>query len=107
MADDLVQSVRAYLAEHDPDVLAAVDDVDRSLIQSELRQSPISMTVSKQLSVRIHEAVPVLDSVAFVLTQLPQRKKLAIEGHTDNKGPADHSTVLCERRARSVQMYLI
>jgi hypothetical protein len=41
MGDDLVQSVRAYLAEYDPDVLAAVADVDRSLIQSELRKSPI------------------------------------------------------------------
>lgn len=33
--------VLAYLAAHDPDVLAAVADVDRSLIWAAMEQSPL------------------------------------------------------------------
>jgi hypothetical protein len=43
------------LAEHDPDVLAAVDDVDRSLIQSELRQSPIRRLLASVQQARFFE----------------------------------------------------
>ena len=55
MGDELIQSVRAYLAEHDPDVLAAVDDVDRTLIQSELRQSPLRRLVDSVQKARFYE----------------------------------------------------
>jgi hypothetical protein len=39
--DPLVARIRAMLAERDPDVLAAVDDVDRTLIHSTLRLDPL------------------------------------------------------------------
>jgi hypothetical protein len=39
--DPVVARVRTMLAEHDPDVLAAVDDVDRTLITSTLRLDPL------------------------------------------------------------------
>lgn len=55
MGDELVQSVRAYLAEHDPDVLAAVNDVDRSLIQVELRRSPLQRLVASVQQARFYE----------------------------------------------------
>lgn len=55
MGDELVTAVRAFLAEHDPDVLAAVDDVDRSLIQSELRRSPIERLVASVQQARFYE----------------------------------------------------
>lgn len=46
MGDELVQGVRAYLAEHDPDVVAAIEDEDRSLIQAELQRSPLERLVA-------------------------------------------------------------
>lgn len=55
MGDEFVQSVRAFLAEHDPDVLAAVEDVDRSLIQSELRRSPLERLVASVQQARFYE----------------------------------------------------
>lgn len=55
MADEIVAGVRAYLAEHDPDVLAAVDDVDRSLIRSELQRSPLARLVASAQQARFYE----------------------------------------------------
>lgn len=55
MKDELVQSVVAYLAEHDPDVLAAIEDVDRSLIQAELRRSPLERLVASAQQARFYE----------------------------------------------------
>lgn len=55
MADDIMAGVRAYLAEHDPDVLAAVDDVDRSLIRSELQRSPLTRLVASAQQARFYE----------------------------------------------------
>ena len=55
MADEIVAEVRAYLAEHDPDVLAAVDDVDRSLIRSELQRSPLARLVASAQQARFYE----------------------------------------------------
>lgn len=55
MGDELVQTVRVYLAEHDPDVLAAIEDVDRSLIQSELRRSPLERLVASVQQARFYE----------------------------------------------------
>ena len=48
MGDDPIAQVRAFLAEHDPDVLAAVADVDRGLIGNMLELSPME---------RLHRAV--------------------------------------------------
>ena len=39
-SDPVVAAVRAMLAARDPDVLAAVDDVDRTLIVSALARDP-------------------------------------------------------------------
>jgi hypothetical protein len=39
-SDPVVARVRAMLAARDPDVLAAVDDVDRTLIVSALARDP-------------------------------------------------------------------
>jgi hypothetical protein len=55
MGDEIVSSVRAYLAEHDPDVLAAVADVDRSLIRSELQLSPLARLVASAQQARFFE----------------------------------------------------
>ena len=58
MIDDPIAGVRAYLAEHDPDVLAAVADVDRSLIWNMLELAPME---------RLHRAVQMayeLDAMA-------------------------------------------
>lgn len=68
MGDELVQSVRAYLAEHDPDVLAAVDDVDRSLIQTELRRSPIERLVASVQQARLYERLAASRSASRVRT---------------------------------------
>lgn len=37
---DVVARVRAWFAEHDADVLAVVDDVDRTLIRAALARPP-------------------------------------------------------------------
>ena len=55
MGDELVVSVCAYLAEHDPDVLAAIGDVDRSLIQAELRRSPLERLVASVQQARFYD----------------------------------------------------
>ena len=58
MSDDPIAEVRAYLAEHDPDVLAAVADVDRGLIWNMLELSPME---------RLHRAIQMayeLDAMA-------------------------------------------
>lgn len=55
MGDELVTQVRAYLAEHDPDVLAAIEDVDRSLIQLELQRSPLERLVASVQQARFYE----------------------------------------------------
>lgn len=55
MDDELLNSVRAHLTEHDPDVLAAIEDVDRSLIQSELRRSPLERLVASVQQARFYE----------------------------------------------------
>jgi hypothetical protein len=59
MDDELVQSVRAYLARHDPDVLAAVEDVDRSLIQAELLRSPLERLVASVQQARLYDRLAV------------------------------------------------
>ncbi len=53
------------------------------------------------------KSFPVLNAVADVLSQLPQIKRVAVEGHTDNKGKADYNRDLSGRRAKSVMTYLV
>ena len=49
----------------------------------------------------------VLEAVAHAMKTLTQIKKVAIEGHTDNKGKRDKNVDLSARRARSVQAWLV
>jgi outer membrane protein OmpA-like peptidoglycan-associated protein len=49
----------------------------------------------------------VLDAVADVLKQVQTIKRVAIEGHTDDKGKADYNRDLSDRRAKSVMAYVI
>ncbi|HNN97351.1 MAG TPA: OmpA family protein, partial [Pseudomonadota bacterium] len=53
------------------------------------------------------KSFPVLNAVADVLSQIPQIQRVAIEGHTDNKGKADYNRDLSARRAKSVMTYLM
>src|SRR5262249_5838752 len=55
----------------------------------------------------LKKSFPVLDAVAVALKQLPQIKKIAIEGHTDNKGKPELNRDLSDRRAKSVLKYLV
>ena len=55
MGDEIIAAVRTYLATYDPDVLAAVADVDRSLIRSELQLSPLTRLVASAQQARFYE----------------------------------------------------
>jgi outer membrane protein OmpA-like peptidoglycan-associated protein len=52
------------------------------------------------------QSFPVLQAVANVLRQAQQIRRLAVDGHTDNRGGVAHNQDLSERRARSVVLYL-
>jgi OOP family OmpA-OmpF porin len=53
------------------------------------------------------QSFPVLDQVAKLLTERRDLKRIRIEGHTDNVGPAAYNKDLSERRAASVARYLV
>jgi OmpA-OmpF porin, OOP family len=53
------------------------------------------------------KSFPVLMAVADALVATPNIKRVAIEGHTDNRGNAEHNMDLSDRRARSVMKYLV
>ncbi len=53
------------------------------------------------------KSFPVLQAVAEVLAVQPQVKRVAIEGHTDNKGKSDKNLDLSNRRAASVLKHLV
>jgi len=52
---DPIAKTRAWLAENDPDVLAAVADVDRSLIQQALKQSPLERLAQSAAQARVYD----------------------------------------------------
>ncbi|MFT5681994.1 MAG: hypothetical protein ACI8RZ_002912 [Myxococcota bacterium] len=52
---DPIARTRAWLAEHEPDVLAAVADVDRSLIQASLKQSPLERLAQSAAQARVYD----------------------------------------------------
>ncbi len=48
----------------------------------------------------------ILQAVADTLRLAPQIRRVRVEGHTDNTGPAAHNTDLSQRRAQSVVTWL-
>ncbi len=52
---DPIAKSRAWLAENDPDVLAAVADVDRSLIREALKQSPLERLAQSAAQARVYD----------------------------------------------------
>jgi outer membrane protein OmpA-like peptidoglycan-associated protein len=57
---------------------------------------------------RLHpDASELLGQVAQVLTEHPEIRRIAVEGHTDGRGNARFNGDLSEARARSVQRWLI
>jgi outer membrane protein OmpA-like peptidoglycan-associated protein len=55
----------------------------------------------------LQKSVPVLQSVADALKGAPEIKRVAIEGHTDDRGTHDYNVDLSDRRAKSVMKWLI
>jgi OOP family OmpA-OmpF porin len=53
------------------------------------------------------QSFPVLKAVANVLKHTTQIKKMAVEGHTDDRGGVEHNQDLSERRANSVVRFLV
>ena len=54
----------------------------------------------------LKKSFPVLQAVTNVLVTEPAITKLAIEGHTDDRGESEHNIELSDRRARSVMHWL-
>jgi outer membrane protein OmpA-like peptidoglycan-associated protein len=52
-------------------------------------------------------SMPLLDQVAEVIASIDARKRIRIEGYTDDRGIADYNLDLSYRRARSVVEYLV
>lgn len=68
MGDDPIAQVRAFLAAHDPDVLAAVADVDRGQIVDMLELSPME---------RLHRAVQLAYELDAMAASLRAARSLA------------------------------
>ena len=54
---DPIAKSRAWLAENDPDVLAAVADVDRSLIREALKQPPLQRLARSASQARVYDRI--------------------------------------------------
>ncbi|MFO0576997.1 MAG: OmpA family protein [Polyangia bacterium] len=67
--------------------------------------APVFFATNKD--VILQQSYPVLESVAEALRAAKDIKKLAIEGHTDNRGKAAYNRELSDRRAKSVLAYLV
>jgi len=52
------------------------------------------------------DSFPMLQEIANLLKVNPQIKRMAIEGHTDDRGPADYNMNLSQSRASSVSRWL-
>lgn len=68
MGDDPIAQVRAFLAEHDPGVLAAVSDVDCGLLGNMLELSPME---------HLHRAVQMADEFDAMAASLQAARSVA------------------------------
>jgi OOP family OmpA-OmpF porin len=66
---------------------------------------PVFFATNKD--VILQKSYPVLQSVADALKVTKEIKKVAIEGHTDNRGKAEYNRALSDRRAKSVMKWLV
>jgi OOP family OmpA-OmpF porin len=53
------------------------------------------------------DSFSMLDEIASLLKASPQIKRMAIEGHTDDRGPDEYNLTLSQARAGSVRTWLI
>ncbi len=53
------------------------------------------------------ESNSILDSIATLLRDHPELRKVRVEGHTDNRGTAEYNKDLSRRRARAVVRALV
>ncbi|MEI2807419.1 MAG: OmpA family protein [Albidovulum sp.] len=65
---------------------------------------PVFFATNKDVILK--RSFPVLESVANALKAAPSIKKVAVEGHTDNRGKPDYNLDLSDRRAKSVLTWL-
>lgn len=56
--------------------------------------------------IREAESAAILRDVVAVLRAHPEVRRLRVEGHTDDRGPAAHNRTLSQRRAEAVAAYL-
>ncbi|HNN97548.1 MAG TPA: OmpA family protein, partial [Pseudomonadota bacterium] len=66
-----------------------------------------SVFFANDQDVILKKSFPVLQAVANVLITQPIITKLAIEGHTDDRGDAAHNTDLSDRRAKAAMRWLV
>ncbi len=66
---------------------------------------PVFFATNKDII--LQKSFPVLQSVADALKGAPEIKRVAIEGHTDDRGKHDYNVDLSDRRAKSVMKWLI
>ncbi len=66
---------------------------------------PVFFATNKDVILK--RSFPVLESVANTLKAAPSIKKVAVEGHTDNRGKAAYNRDLSARRAKSVVKFLV
>lgn len=67
----------------------------------------VKFATGKADIVKGRDSEEVLDAVLKVMTDHPEIKKVRIEGHTDNRGPADMNKKLSAARAASVVAWLV
>lgn len=66
---------------------------------------PVFFATNKDII--LQKSYPVLQSVADALTAAVEIRRVAIEGHTDNRGKPEYNRDLSYRRARSVMRWLV
>ena len=66
-----------------------------------------SVFFANDQDVILKKSFSVLQAVANVLVTQPIITKLAIEGHTDDRGDAEHNTDLSDRRAKAAMRWLV